>query len=120
MVISRLPVGHTHEDIDQKFSVVSRVSLDGCPHVDALPPPKPSLSCVMLSLSDQRLKGAEIITPQDFAKAVEGSFVDITRSSSKGKVGRAWGHTCTTPPSGHWCMAWDGGSILGVYGCVNR
>lgn len=26
VVISRLPVGHTHEDIDQKFSVISRVS----------------------------------------------------------------------------------------------
>jgi hypothetical protein len=26
VVMSRLPVGHTHEDIDQKFSVISRVS----------------------------------------------------------------------------------------------
>lgn len=27
VVISRLPVGHTHEDIDQKFSVISQVSI---------------------------------------------------------------------------------------------
>jgi hypothetical protein len=27
VIVARLPVGHTHEDIDQRFSIVSRVSV---------------------------------------------------------------------------------------------
>lgn len=83
VVISRLPVGHTHEDIDQKFSVISRVSATLC----CVRPPV-ALTCILNALSSssacvpQRLKGSDALTPQEFEEQVEGAFSDIKRDSN--------------------------------------
>ena len=79
-------MGHTHEDVDQKFSVISRVSpspmLPEVLYGDKCEP------CFLLSCVPQRLKSADIITPREFEWAVLGAFLDIGRDADH-KVGEA-------------------------------
>lgn len=84
VVISRLPVGHTHEDIDQKFSVISRVSRALCHDFPRVVSPRLVISTpfrTYLPVS-QRLKGEDVITPQEFEQTVRGAFLDIKRDSN--------------------------------------
>ena len=82
--LTRLPVGHTHEDVDQRFSVTSRVRKPV-----ALPIPDYQSSCgtlsgVELSLDAsqlQRLRVSDRVTPPEFEWAVRSAFRDVWRDS---------------------------------------
>lgn len=80
VVLSRLPVGHTHEDIDQKFSIISRVSVyaeEGFPRREVAYM-VPQLPCMVF----QYIGAMNIMTPEQFKQAVISAFSAVRSDTS--------------------------------------
>lgn len=82
VVVSRLPVGHTHEDIDQKFSVISRVGNLSGPAAVALQSWSLAEASSFLPLQRLNDSGSDIITPFEFENVIRSAFNDIASESS--------------------------------------
>lgn len=113
MILSRLPVGHTHEDVDQKFSVTARVG----------PCFRWKRECAASLLigfwpTNQRLRASDIVSPEEFAQAVKGAFLDISRDGETNVSASAYDKSLhSSPPQGLRSSAFLS-TVLQIYCCL--